>query len=344
MRIIRNSDIQSYRSCRRAWYFSSMLHMGLEPLRPYEPFFLGRGVHHALGVSITPGSNKNAIEAFRDWFTDALTKIAPEIQVAMQDELAHMLQLGTQMLAHYMLWRPSLPLFTAVPELKLTIPLKALDDVSFSCRLDGIGLYKGTIPVVFDYKTSSRLPDERALLHDEQPTAYLWALNHVPELVQQWGAFDRFIYIFMKKKAPKPPNLVYNGTALSKAQNQPVSYYTYLAAIKRHGFDVAGYADFLSFLKGQVTDWFDIRVIYKSAEAQEQWYEHVVAVAREMFNPRTALLPQPHWFKCPYCIFEQPCAMMEMGCSPEMVEHYMLTSYKKRDTAEEDVSTEIVLQ
>src|SRR3990167_4619324 len=104
--VVHISDIRAWRKCRRKHYFSSSMHMNLEPDYPYIPFFDGRGVHEALHKKYETGAD--TLDTLHSWRDAEYARMeASDSGLSLEDKhrLDEHVDVLEGMLAHYDLWQ-----------------------------------------------------------------------------------------------------------------------------------------------------------------------------------------------------------------------------------------------
>lgn len=100
---------------------------------------------------------------------------------------------------------------------------------------------------LMDHKSHKNIPNEDQRFSDLQKVFYVWAWNETNSTRQVSG----FIWDYIRTKAPTVPELLKDGKALSQRANMDTDYWTYLAEIKKHRFDIKPYMETLQRLKKQ---------------------------------------------------------------------------------------------
>lgn len=129
---------------------------------------------------------------------------------------------------------------------------------------------------IVDHKSHKRLPDLNFRLLDMQSAMYLWALR------QQGVDVQGFIWNYLRTVAPTKPELLKDGTRLSRRKID-TDYPTMVKAIQEYGLNPSDYADQLNYLKStrwrhgeiQTSTFFRREVLYKD----DALLDHVAAEA-----------------------------------------------------------------
>ena len=104
--VVHISDIRAWRKCRRKHYFSSSMHLNLEPDYPYIPFFDGRGVHESLHHKYETGAD--TLDTLHKWRDAEYARMeASNSGLSLEDKhrLDEHVNTLEGMLAHYDLWQ-----------------------------------------------------------------------------------------------------------------------------------------------------------------------------------------------------------------------------------------------
>lgn len=119
---------------------------------------------------------------------------------------------------------------------------------------------------VVDHKNMKTFPDFSFRLLDSQSALYLWILR------QNGIEVQGFIWNYLRTKAPPVPELIKDGSRLSKTSLTSTDYPTLVRAIRKHELDPAPYRDILRTLKNdrwepdkpQTSPYFHRAVLEKS--------------------------------------------------------------------------------
>lgn len=316
------TDINSFLDCRLAWHFSSPLRMNLMPSRPYAPFVLGRGVHHAIDAVHKSRGARTYTACYDEWATEEVQRLnAQPLTEESAQQMQEALDLGRVMLDHYALWLERFPpAFRIVEtEFKLQVPLGETIEgrkAYFVGRVDGLAVDREGRLLLLEYKTTQRLQQEPELALDFQGLAYLAAARQLGAPPGERTDAKGVVYTFLLKKAPKLPKLLQSG-ALSTDKRQGTSYELYTKALEERGLNPADYASVLLFLDTSC-QYFQRYTMLPTPKALEMTWESLKAVAREMLSPHPPIYPHPGSFgwKCERCWFREPCDFYRQGIDP----------------------------
>jgi hypothetical protein len=167
---ISNSEIQTWKSCRRRWLLSYYFGYQRTDRAPAGSAILGTRLHAALegyyGYGLDP------VTLIRRFYRDAL-----EQHAEYQDELVKELGLAINILEGYLEWLgetgADADLQVVATELDLTVPLPEVPGVSLRAKLDQRVRRVSDGAVLFlDHKSVANLEKRRALARDEQMKMY----------------------------------------------------------------------------------------------------------------------------------------------------------------------------
>jgi RecB family exonuclease len=316
---LHQSELATFRRCRRRWALSSPNLCNLEPVAaPNEALWLGSAVHFALedfhGHNIYSGLSR-ALRAFDMASRDRRPENA-----------ADLIALGSGMLAHYESWLAHRNDFDTlwvdgVPQVEVnwSVPLRGIDP--------GTAVLGGTFDRlvtdphgrvwVLDWKTCAQFNTSKLDL-DAQTSVYLFAYREL------FGVpAEGMVYVQLKKAVPEPPRRLKSG-ALSVDKSQNTTWDLYREALGDDP-DPARLA-FLAWLRDQEDDSGDRfirRDLVRRNEAQLNavgpWLEYQ---ARQIISlqadPITspALYPNPT-YDCGMCPFHSVCLALDDGSDYE---------------------------
>lgn len=332
------SDVLAYKTCRRAWDFSSPLRQNQEPAQLYAPFFVGTAFHeamehlykHQIPVMVTAADiiRRQAL----------LVQQAGLVQSFEEDALEDQAELVMGMLEHYELWRQkdrsewadrNWTFMPEYAEYTFTAPLynpqgKRSNKVALKGRIDNIARHKVTGRLwIWEFKTCRSLIERVSLLpYDEQASAYISAASHfLGEPVAG------IMYTLARKKAPTRPRVLQNGR-LSDAKNIDTSLEMFIKhAQEQYATQLVGlepaqqvqriqqwHPAVISELASKPQRFFWRVPLRRTAPELQQASAHLWQVALEMVNPKTPAWPHGG-FHCQFCRFRQPCQEMNQGAS-----------------------------
>lgn len=322
------TDIQRYKSCRRAWDWGSHLRRNLEPKERYQPFWLGTLVHYGLEMWYRSQMSPAAATAqcMHEQLTDA-QKSDPRNQESAN--------LATGLVNNYIAWQRTDRTWLAdsnfefiAPEFEGRVSLWQTTRmrVWLAFRFDGIVKRRDNgLLYLWEIKTTRSISErEKQLDFDEQTGAYLWAARQLGYDVQ--GA----IYTLIRKKLPESPAVLKNGfLSVNKSIDTTASHY--LDCVRSHHaieappmdeskrqFILREYGDVLTHLGSQPNKFFRRLVVNRTAREIEHFAGELIDVAREMISARTPIYPTAT-DRCNYCLFRSPCLARNRGQDYEKI-------------------------
>lgn len=263
-RITTHSMIKTFRRCpKQAEY--KYVHR-LKPKRLGSP--LKRGTwFHALLESYHKGEDWRAVHAD---FTRQFNELFDEEKDYYGDMPREIMTLFKSYLWHY----KNDPWEWLDTEFQLEAPLP--DGTIYRGKIDGLIRNQFGLWLV-DHKTHKSLPDHNFRLLDAQSALYIWAAlhNNIP--------IQGFIWNYVKWSAPSTPELLKDGSRLSKAKGQNTDYPTFVRALKKfkeeRGYRITAEdrakAEYLrgqqyEFGKPQTSEFFRRDVLEKDSELIEE--------------------------------------------------------------------------
>jgi len=336
------SDMTTFKSCRRLWYFSSLLQRGLEPNVPYAPFFSGRAIHYCLERyygELTPPLVE-AMQGYLQTFLDKEMKDVAGMDLwAMEETMfEEQVELISGMLDHYVLWVNSnhnqlwsddnLEFISL--ETEFSVPLltprgNRSNRVFLAGRFDGLVRRRdnGTY-WIWETKTAASPKRLQATLdNNEQSGAYVYAAQ---QLIGE--NISGVLYNILRKKVPAAPRVLKSG-ALSQAQDQDTTPALYLQAIKDNHPGLAddpqwimdNYGPFLQTLMDRQSEKpFFLRIpIRRTSQEVQGLSQRIWQVALEMTRSSTALYTNASWGTCGNCRFKGPCLAWEAGADVDSI-------------------------
>lgn len=310
--IIRTSDRSYFKRCRQLWDWTSKIRQNLEPAQRIEALDFGTAMHKALEAYYKPntwGHQSLMEESARQAFSDACKEIGLKVKVGpleFEERWEELRQLGQDMLSFYFQWAPPRDTFTPrFVEVEFEVPIPYMPDVVYQGRIDLIveddyGYW------LYDHKTTAQFGATEWLGLDDQCSSYAWAIKKMLGLEVRGVVYNE-----LRKKAPKPPKVLRDGT-LSVNKMQDTTYETYLNAIRMGGFSEKAYADMLAYLKANPKEFVRrTRVLFRP-ETLDIVERRIKMEAAEMLD-HPAIYPTPSRFNCNGCSFFAPCLALHEG-------------------------------
>lgn len=311
--IIRVSERQKFRECRRAWKYAYL--NKLEPIaKSPGARELGTALHAALAAYYRAMALDSAVESREGLMWDAWESYMTTLETEQ-------IELGTGMLNNYLRTYDQDDLQNLKPllvEETLYAPILGTK-VWLQGTIDLLVDVRGEGTFIMDSKSYRSMRTSIELEHEDQMTAYIW-------LCQQNGIRVRgAIYNQLRKAVPAIPRVLKNGT-LSRDRGMGTDKTTYLQAIKDNGFNPDDYADFLELLGDG--EFFSRVTIYRSKEYIEEFQRWLPFEAREMSSIRTPLYPNLSLRHCNFCDFSSMCVA---ECNRADVKLVARLEYQKKE-------------
>ncbi len=330
------SDVRQFKTCRRAWSWSSPIGLNLEPDKPYAPFFTGRIIHTALELYYRSDGMMNLYDSTVAAITIEQRKMekAGTIWEQEQEMFDEQIELCYGLMEHYEIWQESKEQENNVwgdanlefldMETSFVVPIYTekghpSSRVELGGRFDGLvrRLDDGTL-WLFESKTTRSISElQKTLSFDEQAGAYIYAAQEM-----MGEQIHGVLYNIMRKKVPtKARELVAGG--LSKAQNidTTLAYYwrqlqdTYPDATREEL--ISEYQDILDMLHNKGNTFFSRTVVRRTKHEIDELHRNLRVVGLEMVRPSTVLYPAPSWTACTFCRFKAPCLAVNAGADTE---------------------------
>lgn len=335
--LIRTSDRNSYRGCRRSWSWGSHLKNNLGPVGwSPAPLWFGSGFHYAMedyhGLQTYPHPR----DAWLAYY-DATLKSgeAPPDHPQFKE-------LGIGMLEYYtedwLKYRDPYDTYINPRNGKPCVELNFEIDITDKFTPEFLNrtnfskiLYVGTFDRVIidsngflwivDYKTANRM-ETGHLETDAQCTAYIWAGTHLFDL-----PVIGIIYQQHLKELPEEP-LLLKGGRLSINKQQRTTHNLYKQGlIDLHGSLEDAPDQNRLFLEELRTDFSkpdgDRFIRRDRVERSPHCWQaegfKILAETAEMLDPNTVLYPNPTRMGCMYCSFKEPCIQFDDGSDAELL-------------------------
>lgn len=340
------SDVRAFKSCRRAWQWSSPLGKNLEPDKPYAPFFMGRIVHTALELFYRSDGNMSLYGATEVACNIERNKmeLAGTLWDSELEMMAEQTELIYHIMEHYEIWINSKEQQNAPwgdgnlefidMETNFVVPLFSPSGhkstkVKLGGRFDGIVRKRDDSTLwLFETKTTRSIMElQKTLAFDEQAGGYIYAAQQMMG-EQVYGV----IYNIMRKKKPTTPRVLKNGM-LSKNMNIDTTMAYYWYAIQEHHPDctredqLEEYKDILAHLREKGNTFFSRTVIRRTPGEINELVKNLHTVSLEMTRPSTPMYPSPGWTNCTFCRFTAPCLAYNSGADYESI---LLSEYRER--------------
>lgn len=343
------SDVMSFKGCRRKWNYLSMLRMGLEPARPYAPFWTGRAMHYGLEMYYKERMPARiALFRFLRDEVKQMRSLGP-LWPAEKTLVRENIRLVADILVHYKAWARSMRgefadrMFDVIDtEKKFYLPLRdrhgrASDHIVLAGKIDLVLRHRKTGRLWLGEHKTCRSLDERQgqLTHEEQPSVYLIAAE------ETYGEVPAgVIYNLIRKKAPLLPSTLKRriietdddaGLKLSCSTKDQTAE-SLMRAIKQHHGEYATpefigehYGDVLSELAGKPNEFFRRVPLYRSKAHLDLVRQELWEVAHDMVSD-PAIYPNAG-MGCSWCTFRDPCAAKNEGRNEQFI---LDNNYRRR--------------
>lgn len=353
--ILRTSDRQNFRSCRRKWGFSSHLQMNLGPRHLAAPLWYGSAVHYALEDFHGYNVFGHPAEAFRAYCIATAKNWKRDLPGDAQEHL----ELGKATLDYYetpwlnyprthdkTYWCPNQVTGVLEPQVEVTfeIPIPIHLGSPILLRLlqyhqIDVVLYRGTLDRVIldewdrlwigEYKTAKQFMKTHFPI-DGQCTAYTWACEQI---------YDKpvagVIYQQHWKKAPKPPNILSTGK-LSTSMMQGTSSVLYAdtmtslyGSIDRAPLVNQQFWTALRKTESEKSDRYIARdVVERNDWQSDSELQKILLELEDVLNPDLPLYPNPTRDCSRMCSFLTPCINLDDGSDWKQV---ITDLYEPRD-------------
>jgi len=338
MQIVRTSDRQMFKSCRRKWDLGSKIRQNLEPIRSPAAFEFGTAIHAGLEAYYDPRSwstfswsdrRQFALDGFRRELAEQLNaRREPDTgAISLEDEMDFQERtlLGEGMLKHYCEYWQDKDTFTPLKtEIEFEVPVPGLQDTVYQGRIDALVEDQHGGYWIVDHKTRGQFGGTDHYELDEQSGSYCWALQEMLGLKIEGVIFNELL-----KSVPKKPELLVRG-GLSKNRSQRTTYELYLQALKDNNIAPHDYLDFLEFLREKGNPFFRRIQVHRSQTELKNLGEQIRQEALDMFDPNLRIYPAPGMFNCMGCSYRLPCLAINDGSDVQWI---IEANFKKREEA-----------
>lgn len=338
--ILRTSDRNNFKRCRRRWHWSSHLRMNLGKKEAASPLWFGSGFHFALEDFHGHKKYANPAEAFDD-YVRATYRMAKGNNRLLPFDWPELVKLGRGMLHYYAdLWlvaREPLKTFVhnGVPQVEVNalvpLPFKNewYDEVYYGLTMDRVVEDEDGWLWIVDYKTAKRIQTQ-FFQTDPQISSYCWAASRLYN-----KPIRGFIYQQHRKDLPVDPRVLASGR-LSTAKDQLTTHRHYRRCLIRQYGAVANApstnVDFLNWLEEQETSTQDKFIrrdfIYRNQHQIESEGAKILLECEDMLNKDLPLYPTPTRECGHLCDFNSACISLDDGSDWE---EELRIGFKSRD-------------
>jgi len=337
--VIRTSDRAQFRSCRRAWNWSSPLRGNRTAEGSYTPFWLGTGFHFALEDYHGYNRYTSPINAFQAYVT------ATRQTGDLPDDWEFATDLACDMLRYYVedwltnrdpletYWYNGEPQVEVRYRIPLPIEHPDYDAVYYDVTIDRVIIDEYDNLWLLDYKTAARF-ETFHLPTDDQVSSYCWGMHNV---------YDRpisgMVYQQHLKDFPDPPEFLKSSHRFSVNHQQRTTSIIYRKAL----LDLYGSLEkaptenvrFLQWLEDQEGEHYDRFIrrdwVERNTHQVEAQGEKILMEVREMLDSDLPLYPNPTR-GCSYCTFQSACVSFDDGSDWEFeLEQTTIEKPEERD-------------
>lgn len=357
--VLRSTELQDFRRCRRAWDYGATVRQRLVPHRTSSAQHFDGAIRAALAAYYLPAMDDwsraivrpLAMKAFDRWMS--ATRIARELIATLTADEYGMhetdVTVGHALLNNYFAWAAGIDDFDSIfadHEVWAPIPDPVQPDrdigtvdgrpVRYLCRVDQlIGDADDEFWLVDHRLSTSGWADADSLMADDLVLSHCWALQAVyPQLVLA-GTVTNELRLEGQLEAPPPREVVERdvrhmaGPRHANFARSPISPDDRILADlmpEAVGID--------RIVEQQDNGLFRRTVIRRSQASIRRAGAAVAADAQAMQRPDLVVGPTFSDATCPGCAFRRPCDAMESGgdVAAVLAEGYVVRS----DGAEED--------
>lgn len=223
--VIRTSDRQAFKRCRRKWHFASHLRLNRDAIEGASYFWIGTGGHFAMEDYHGCNYYGSPVKAFQAYVI-ANEAWAQKSKYKLPADYTYQAELGEGILDYYTMWLEDRdpietvwvdgePLVEQVIRAKMpsTVTLNDIEhDIYYQATIDRLVVIEGEYWVL-DYKFYAQF-QQGSLDFDQQMTAYCWLAEAVFEVPIAGAILHQF-----RKTLPKIPKINTNGQiSTDKAQ------------------------------------------------------------------------------------------------------------------------------
>lgn len=323
--VIRTSDRNNFRRCRRRWHWSSHLRSNLGTRESASPLWFGSGFHFAMEDFHGAKNYPSAVAAF-EAYVKATYRQAKGDNRFLPSNWPELVKLGRGMLSYYtdnwLVARDPLRTYVhaGVPqcEVNVLVPLPIshpdYDAIYYGATFDRVVEDDEGFLWILDYKTA-KVIQTQFFQTDPQISSYCWAASRL------YGKPIRgFIYQQHRKDVPVDPRILSSGK-ISTAKGQLTTHRHFRRClINTYGsVEQAPYeaVDFLNWLNEQETcdqDKFVRRdKIFRNEYQVEAEGEKILMEVEDMLNPHLPLYPSPTRECGHLCDFNSVCISLDDG-------------------------------
>lgn len=369
--VIRTHDRKTFANCIQQWHWNSPLQRNLEHRMPQKALWFGTGGHDSLAAYYHPEKKQNPVEFWQNWCHTERAKINKLTEFGLdwdwEKEYAELVELGAEVLSHYMSWAPTGDgnygddMYKIVGvEMEFEVPVRDLEGRP-THAVDSRG---NVCPVVYQGRVDAMLRDlrygrlwmfehkfyhpnqfsqgsqEDHLMMDEQCTSYAWGIQEQLKIsaIQEQLAepIEGILFNMVKKKAPTKADILANGS-LGQRANIDSTWPYYRQQLVDH-YGAAGMAvpwqmytkmaDILKAKSGLQNPFFRRVAVRRNPMELTAAAQRIWAQSLRMTSGGEYIYPTPDAMKCKFCSFRSACLATMDNSDPE----YILTNkFRERE-------------
>jgi hypothetical protein len=322
-------DRAAFKRCRRQWDFGAPTRQNLQAVDPLPPN-LNRAVREALAVYYYPGmwdwQSHIVLPLVRKAFMRTMAAAPPS------DQRTADVDLGTELLEHYIAWAPSLDDFcplmietdveSLVPDIRETDRALSASDarrVLYTDRVELLAIDADEELWIVTHLVVPEWHDIETLLLDEAAVAACWTWEHEYLGTSIAGTIHNEILL------PPPESLgpVPTDTRTGRpgrggySQNEPSGGGRLIAHLPRPEPEEPEPASENRVTQETAGVIRRTRIRRSRAEIETS-RRHVGVEVLEMLDPELTFFPAPSPNHCPQCSFVAPCLTMTEGGDPAL--------------------------
>lgn len=336
------TEIQAFKRCRRAWYYSHINRLRSVGTNPN--FYLGSAIHYALEKYYKENKqNRDTLfKAYNKYIKDNTVKYLPSTELV---------ELGSVMLNCYWYYDLTQPAWQVLSvEEELSIPIVNTDyTTSFLAKelgQDFITVSEGTTLKfiidllikdekgdvwIVDHKTAAYQRNNEGLDLDYQMTAYVYALLRAKG-IRAKGV----IYNTILKQMRYAPEVLKDGS-LSKNKTQKVTAEVYEKYVVSKGLNIDDYKEIIDYLRSKSPT--VVRQYSTRTDRELEIFEKFLYLEHQdmqyVSNDFDKAYTNPSTYLCSNCEFLQLCK--ETNVSGD-VRFILSTFYTKKEEKENDTT------
>ena len=294
---VSHSKIKLARRCLKAYEYRYL--RKLQKRVKSRPLIVGTLVHSCLEMFFRDG---HYLPAITEWKKGEFTKMFKEEQALHAD----VIPLAKQLIRGYIKnWEHTgLTMVWVEKDFRVEVA----PGIFLVGKIDGKARENKRITWLVEHKTCKNMPGEEVRIFDTQVLLYNAALHLIGE-----EPTNGVIWDYLRTKLPTRPKLLAKGDALSVAKNIDTTREVFEREIRRHGFNVAGYADILEALDSKRDQFYRQIKLPMNKGMGQVILDEVVMTARlmqaleAMYHSGTNCMSRNLTRDCSWCDFSSLC-------------------------------------